>query len=352
MIVLSAALLAALGCRQPPPPPEVHAALEGEFTAMGGIPVHVKAYDVTTATHAAAFEEVRREVERLEATMSVYQPASPISRANAGEAVALDDETAGVVAAALRLAEETGGAFDPTVKPVLALWKAATRTGEVPTDAALGAARARTGIARIHLDSRRGTTELRLDSGAALDLGGIAKGFFADVGVAVLRRHGVRRGLVELGGDLVVFDDRTRPQPFRLGVRHPIQHGALLGSVEVSGGGVVTSGDYERGYLIGDRRFNHIVDPRTGRPTEGVHSVTLVAATGVRADALATGVLVMGAGPGMAFVERTPDVEAVMVVADPEAAEGWRVVVSSGLRDKLRPLATPRSAAKATDERG
>ena len=138
----------------------------------------------------------------------------------------------------------------------------------------------------------------------------------SDVGVELMRAHGHRRGLVELGGDLRAFDDRSTPQPFVIGVRDPDRPGTLAGTLRIDGGAVVTSGDYERGYTIAGRRYSHVVDPRTGRPSETVRSVTLVAPTGVRADALATAVLVMGERDGSAFVDRTAGVEAILVVVD------------------------------------
>lgn len=307
------------------------------FQAMGGIPVHVTGWDVEEDRFAELVEAYRLEVQRLEAAMSTWRENSTISRANraAGQPVPLDGHTAAVVAAALRWAKESDGAFDPTVGPLVTLWQDAEKAGAPPNAAALDRALQRVGPQRVRLTKGDEGWVLRLEPGTALDLGGIAKGYFADVGVRWLRANGVPRAVVELGGDLVAYDDRERPQPFRIGVRHPFRPDGLLGTLQVDGGGVVTSGDYERGVTIAGRRYSHIIDPRTGRPTEKVHAVTLVGPDGMTADALATGVLVLGPEAGLALVERIPGVEALIVVSDPDAPDGWRIVSSAGIADRF-----------------
>jgi thiamine biosynthesis lipoprotein len=336
ILALGALLAAALGVLVPACKGKVEKA-SVSFHAMGGIPIHVRGWDVEEQRFAEWVEAYRLEVQRLEAAMSVWRENSTISKANraAGQALELDGHTAAVVAAALRWAHETGGAFDPTVGPLVALWKEAEKSGTAPSPAALDRVLQRIGPHRVRLSQKDGRWLLRLAPGTALDLGGLAKGYFADVGVRWLRAQGVARAVVELGGDLAAYDDRPRPQPFRVGVRHPFRKDALLGTLRVDAGGVVTSGDYERGVTIGGKRYNHIIDPRTGRPAEGVHAVTLLAPDGMTADALATGVLVLGPEAGLALVERIEGVEALLVVADPDAPDGWRVVMSAGLVDRF-----------------
>ena len=313
-----------------------------EFHAMGGVPIHVTAWDVTEADFQELVEAYRLEVQRLESLMSTHRASSVLSQANrakGGAAVHLDEHTAAVVADALRHARLTDGAFDPTVGPLIQLWKEAAKAGRPPGPGALARARQRVGHARVRLTQPpSGQRTLHLEPGTALDLGGIAKGYFADVGARWLRKNGVQRALVELGGDLMAFDDRPDSvrQPFRVGVRHPFTKGELLGVLQLDGGAVVTSGDYERGFTIGDRRYNHILDPRTGQPAEGVHAVTLTAPDAMAADALATGVLVLGETAGLALVERLPGVEALFVVDDPHAPGGWRIVPSSGIGKRFR----------------
>ena len=335
LVLCALALAGGIGCA------DKVARMTLEFQAMGGVPIHVTAWDVGESHFKELVEAYRLEVQRLESLMSTYRENSLLSLANRanGSAVHLDEHTATVLAEALRLARLTGGAFDPTVGPLVQLWKEAGETGRPPGPAELARALQRVGYVRARL-SRPGPGQrtLHLEPGTALDLGGVAKGYFADVGVRWLRQNGLRRAIVELGGDLVAFDDRPAEggrERFRIGVRHPFVKGDFLGVLHVDGGAIVTSGDYERGFEIAGRRYNHIIDPRSGQPSTGVHSVTLTAARGVQADALATGVLVLGEEAGLALVERTPGVEAILVIDDAQAPGGWRVVTSSGIGDRF-----------------
>lgn len=334
--VLAVAVLGG-GCRRP----AVERA-EGEFLAMGGIPIRVIAYDVDPAGFERFVSDYRVEVQRLEALLSVHRMRSVISRLNAsaGRPFPLDAEVAGLLRESLALAAETGGAFDPTVGPLAAAWKEAARAGAPPAAEALADARRSVGWALVRVEGAPGGgAVVTLPPGGSLDLGGVAKGWMADVGVRLMRARGMRRGLVEIGGDLSAFDDRPVPASFAVGVRDPSSPGELLGRLRVDGGSAATSGDYERGYDVGGRRYNHIFDPRTGLPVAaGLRSVTLLAPTGARADALATAVMVMGEKEGMAFVERTDEVEALLVIDAPAVPGGRRVVLSAGLRERFDAL--------------
>lgn len=341
---LLGALVAILGpasCRreaQAPPSPAPK--LEAEFFAMGGIPIRVRAWDADPDAFARAVEAFRAEVERQESILSVHRAGSTLSKLNraGGAPVPVPGDTVRLLRLAVACAAETNGAFDPTVGPVLDVWKEAARSGVEPSGERLAAALAAVGTRRIHVDGdeRAGGT-VRLDPPTTLDLGGIAKGWFADLGLDRLRAAGIRRGLVELGGDLSAYDDRPHPEPFRIGVRDPDDSEGTLGTLRLDRGAVVTSGDYERGYDVGGRRHNHIVDPRSGRPVTGLRAVTLWAPDGARADALATAVMVLGEREGWAFVRRTPGIEAILVVADPAAPRGVRIRVTPGLRDRFDP---------------
>jgi thiamine biosynthesis lipoprotein len=306
-------LLAALACREP------RGEHSAELFAMGGIPVHVRAWDVTEPELAEVVATFRAEVQRLEAEMSLYRTGSALSRLNRAEGrpVVVAPETAEVIRAALAGAAWTDGAFDATVQPILKLWKEAEKAGAPPSPEALAAACAQVGSQHVAVMAPTSAgVPVRLAPGAMLDLGGVAKGYLADLGVKLLRRHGVRRGLVELGGDLAAFDDRPTPLPFRIGIRDPDLPDRLLGTLEAAGGGIVTSGDYERGFDVGGRRYNHIVDPRSGQPVRGVRSATVIAATGTAADIAATGVVVLGPDRGLALIRRLRGFEALIVASE------------------------------------
>jgi len=323
------ALAAATACERTPE------RLTGEFYAMGGIPVRVAAYQTDRRVFQETVEAFRKKVQALEAQISVYRNNSLISRAGRGEAVELPPQVLAVIQEALDLSRETGGTFDPTVGPLVALWKSGAKRGIPPGAEEIRAALKLTGTGHVHLETKQGKTFLSLDPGSRLDLGGIAKGYFADLGVRMLKEAGVRRGLVELGGDLVAFDLSRSTTRFKIGVRHPRDKGKLLGRLRVQSGGVVTSGDYERYAEIAGRRYSHIIDPRTGMPAGELCAVTLTADSGTRADALATAVMVLGAERGLELVERLPGVEALILAGLPTG--DLRVLRSSGIGGSYEP---------------
>jgi FAD:protein FMN transferase len=229
----------------------------------------------------AAFEALARVDER----MSLWRP-SELAALNRTRSARLSAETTEVLAHALDVARASGGAFDPSIEPLL---RARGAYAEPPRSLAvedLVRLRALVGWRRIHLDSA--TRRVWLEPGSGVDLGGIAKGFAADLALAALRRAGARSGLVDLGGSsLGVFGE-----PLEVVLRDPEDAARpAWGSFRVSEACVSSSG--------GDQRAGHILDPRSGAPASGVLGVTVVAGTGIEADALSTAVFVMGAEPGL-----------------------------------------------------
>ena len=173
-------------------------------------------------------------------------------------------------------------------------------------------------------------------AGMRVHFGGIGKGYAVDRAVAALRRRGLRDFVVQAGGDMYV-GGRHGDRLWRLGIQDPRgPGGSSFASVELSDATFSTSGDYERFFIKDGRRYHHIIDPDRGEPASGCRSVTIVSNRAVLADALSTGVFVLGPAQGMALIERLPQVEGVIVTADNE------VLVSSGLKDRLTILSAPK----------
>jgi thiamine biosynthesis lipoprotein len=167
--------------------------------------------------------------------------------------------------------------------------------------------------------------------GMRISLGGIAKGYAVDRAVEVLRESGIQGGIVSAGGDLKAFGKREDGGPWKVGVRNPRDPSKNISVIPVSNLAVATSGDYERYRVVGGRRYHHIIDPRTGYPSRGCMSVTVVTEQALEADALATAVFVLGPERGRALLEKLPDVEGILVDGD------GRIVASSGLSGKAWP---------------
>lgn len=295
---------------------------------MGGVAIRLRAWSEASALDRA-LASAERDVASFEQAASVFRPDSFISQLNRaqGRALPASDQLVAIVSEAVRLAHESSGAFDPTVGPLVRLWRDAARAERVPTAPELAAARAHVGWQHVAVSPRPPTIALRGD--AQLDLGAIAEGYLADRLAGLLRAEGIARARIDVGGDLLMFDDRVAKEPFRIGIRHPSAEG-LLGELELDSGAVATSGCYERFAVVGGKPRCHVIDPRSGQPVEGTLSATVVAPSGIDADALATALLVLGAQPGLELVSRLPGIDALVVTRSP-TGDGIVLAASAGL---------------------
>jgi thiamine biosynthesis lipoprotein len=258
----------------------------------------------------AALDAALEELTAVEATMSRFLPSSDVGRANRKAAqapVTVSRPTAEVIAAALRWADATDGAFDPCLGRAVVLWDVTYRKTP-PAAPRVKALAGRRLYRALELDERRGRPVVRfLDPDVALDLGGIAKGYGVDRAVAALRDRGIENGLVNVGGDLYALGVSEDGDPWRVGVRSPDDPTRLSTTLTVTDMAVATSGDYERYFRHGEVHYHHLLDPATGAPRETrAHSLTVTAATCMTADAAATARFGSTTGGGTLHVpERT-----------------------------------------------
>ena len=256
---------------------------------------------------AGMAEDAVRQINTL---MSPFGEASDVRRLNAaraGEWVEVDPLTWNVVMEALRWHRLSDGAFDPTIGPIKRLFTFDQREVETLPDAhAMAEAKSRVGADKLRFE-REGMRLSWTKDGMQLDLGAIAKGYAADRAAEVLLRHGVKNALVDIGGELRLLGQRpgNPSRPWLTGVRNPRGNDAVE-RLELESAAVATSGDYERFFMHGGRRYEHIIDPRRGMPlTEGVAAVTAIHPSScLSADALATTMTVLGVEEGKAFLER------------------------------------------------
>ena len=271
-----------------------------------------------------AIEAAIAEIRRVEDLMTDWRP-SPLTALNdaAGRGPReVPDELARLLASALEVGRVTGGAFDVTYAGVGRLWDFRRDPPVVPEPAAVEDGLRHVGLDQVEVDVERGTVSL--PEGFRIGLGGIAKGYGVDRAMKVLMDHGVRHAMVNAGGDLKALG-RKRGKLWEIAIRHPRDRERVLAVLPVSNTCVVTSGDYERFFEKDGRRYHHIIDPRTGYPSTGCMSATVVAPDAAIADALATALCVLGPEEGLALVERLDRVEALLVGMD------GVVVVSKGL---------------------
>ena len=267
---------------------------------------------------AAAFDEI----DRLEAVFSGYRPDTPVSRLNR-DGVLHDPppELVAVVRRALHFAELTGGAFDPTVAPLMELYRSSfAETGAPPAEAAVEHAMSRVGYRHVRLDAA-GIAFAR--PGMTVSLDGIAKGYILDRVVEWVTGAGAAGVLADGGGDISAGEGEVAGTGWPVGVEHPREPGTVLGTIEVRHQGVATSGDYLRAHTT-DLRHHHIIDPRTGASPGHASAATVVAPSAMDADALATAAMVLGPVHGIELLERVDGAEGLIVT------KGLDLVRSSG----------------------
>ena len=269
------------------------------FRAMAAeneVQVHAATFAQAQSAASAAIDEVLR----IEAKYSRYRADSVVSRVNAaagGEPVAIDAETAALLAFADAAHRNSGGLFDPTSGVLRRAWD--FRNSRVPSQAELAPLLARIGWARVE----RGADTVRLaEPGMELDFGGFGKEYAVDRAVAVLVAHGAGSAMVNLAGDLAITGAQPDGTPWRVGVMHPRREQAVIATLPVASGALATSGDYERFIEVDGVRHCHILDPRTGRSARGFQSVTVVAPSCLVAGSATTIAMLKGADEGLRWL--------------------------------------------------
>ncbi|MDD5931973.1 MAG: FAD:protein FMN transferase [Oscillospiraceae bacterium] len=289
---------------------------------------------------------MERRVRELEDLLSRTREDSEISALNAaaGEERPVSPEVYTLLERARAAAEATGGAFDPTVAPVVSAWGFGGEAYRVPGEEELRALLNTVGYSGITLEEREGKYFASLRPGQSVDLGGIAKGYASDCMADILSGAGVKHALAALSGNILAWGAKTDGTPWRVGIRDPEQSDANVGVLLLQDAYAVTSGGYERYFEAGGKTYHHIIDPATGCPAESdLTSVTIVmdreqeelgsrAGNGTLCDALSTALFVMGEEEALAFWRGgTYDFDAVLVTAD------GRVVATEGLGERFIP---------------
>jgi thiamine biosynthesis lipoprotein len=256
------------------------------------------------AAGEALLRDLFADMAALERSFSIFDPASEVSALNraAGRGPQkVSPELARLTADSLALSAETGGTFDVTVGPLVALWKLAGQSGRRPDAAELAAARARVGAGQVTADVALGTVELR-GAGAALDFGGIAKGWALDRACERLRAAGVTRAMLSFGESSLAAIGAA-PGWDGWGVALTDASKGFAGTVELRDGSLSVSGSLGQYVEIDGRRYGHVIDPRSGEPLESARVAVVLTRDGARAEALSKALLVLGEKDGIALVE-------------------------------------------------
>lgn len=289
----------------------------------------------------AGLDSAIKRIQDIEKRMSVTLPDSDISKVNkaAGkEPVKVHSDTFYVIQKAIQYGELTQGSFDISIRPVGELWDISGDNPRVPYKTEIEQLLPLVDYRKIKLDEQEQTVFLEQE-GMSIDLGGIAKGYAGDEVVRILKEHGVSHALVNLGGNIAVINGKEDGSPWRIGIQNPrldddSERRGHVAAITTTGNSIVTSGDYER-YMVEvykqtGKRYHHIFDPETGRPTQNsVISVTIVTESGIDADALSTALFVMGVEKGLKLANELEGIEAMII------DEGKTIYLSEGLKDQI-----------------
>ncbi|MGH7799698.1 MAG: FAD:protein FMN transferase [Thermodesulfobacteriota bacterium] len=290
--------------------------VERAFFVMGTI-LEFRLYCKNKEACDKAILEAYSEVKRLDDIFSNYKNHSVLSRVNsfAGDGrISVPPDFIELTSRAIFFSGLTDGAFDITVGKAIEIWGVSEEKNLMPNRDEIESAQDCIGFDKIKLYPREKQIELQSPC-LSLDFGGIGKGYALDRAVKILRLHGIKRGIINFGGNIYAMQPPPEEDGWDVGIRHPRDEAEVLTLLKVEDIAVSTSGDYERYFEVDGRRFSHIIDPRDGLPVESVPSVTVIAHDATDADALSTALSAMKRNKAIKFIEGLKDV-GVMIVRE------------------------------------
>lgn len=262
----------------------------------------------------AAVAEIQR-IERLISSWDANSETSAINR-NAGiKPIEVDEELFDLVKRSLKVSGLTDGAFDVSYAAADKIWKFDGSMTKLPSASEVSSSVSLINYKNILLDKTKSTVFLK-DEGMKIGFGGIGKGYAANRAMKIMQDMGITGGVVNASGDLITWGKQENNGDWRIGISDPKAPEKILAWLVVSEMAVITSGDYEKYFMSEGKRYAHIIDPRTGYPTTGIKSVTIVCPDAELADALATSVFVLGEEDGISLINALKGIEGLLITDD------------------------------------
>ena len=255
------------------------------------------------------------EVKRIENLISDWIPTTQISQVNQNAGIVpikVNNEVFELVERALKISKLTDGAFDISYASMDKIWKFDGSMKEMPSPEAIKKSVERIGYEKIILDTKNKTIFLK-DAGMKLGLGGIGQGYIADKVKEVLQAKGCTAGIVNVSGDINTWGSQIDGKPWTVGIVNPVNKNKVFATFPLVDSAVETSGSYEKYVTFNNIRYSHIIDPRSGYPATGIVSVSVFAKQTEIADALATGVFVLGVEVGLNLINQLKGIECIIV---------------------------------------
>ena len=282
---------------------------------MLGSPFEVTAVAKDTVAANLYIDMAVAETKRIENLISDWIPTTPISEVNrnAGiKPVKVNSEVFDLVARALKISEITDGAFDISYASMDKIWKFDGTMKTMPTKEAIKKSVEKIGYKNVILDKKEQTIFLKI-AGMKLGLGGIGQGYIADKVKDLLFSKGCTSGIINVSGDINAWGKQPDGKLWTIGIVNPLNKNKIFATFPLEDSAVETSGSYEKYVIFDGIRYSHIIDPRTGYPAKGVVSVSVFAKQTEIADALATGIFVMGVNVGLDLVNQIKGIECIIV---------------------------------------
>ncbi|AKN31270.1 thiamine biosynthesis protein ApbE [Clostridium carboxidivorans P7] len=301
-----------------------------EFYVLGTV-VQLKVYG---SNGKIAVEEAVNRLNDIDNKMSVFKEYSEISMINENAGISnveVSKDTYFVVKEAVKYSELSEGGFDPTIRPVVELWGIGTDKVKVPGDNEIGSKLKLVNYKDIILNEKDRTIKLR-NKGQNIDLGGIAKGYAADEVKNILIKNNIKSALINLGGNIYALGKKPDRTQWYIGIQNPFgKRGEFVGFINVKNKSVVTSGNYERYFISNEKRFHHIIDPKTGYPSDSkIISSTIISDYSIDGDGLSTGVYIMGLDKSIKLIESIKGIDAIFIT------ENREIYITSGIKNKFK----------------
>lgn len=277
------------------------------------------------------------EIDRLHKLLDFFSNDSEVSRINdmAGiSPAAVSEDTINLLEKVLLVSHNSKGAFDITTGPVNELWD--FRNMILPTDKQIKDRLVYVNYKNIEIDKDRSTVFLK-KRGMKIDLGGVAKGYAADKLAKIITDAGIKAGIVAVGGDIRVIGKRPDNTLWKIGIKNPRQDANksdIMAVIAITDKSISTSGDYERFFIVGSRRYHHLIDPATGYPSDKAICATVITDDGAFADAMATAIFILGPRKGLELLNATAS-EGLIMDAD------GNIHATEGIKDKVEYIWKP-----------
>lgn len=274
-----------------------------------------------------AVDDAKSEIERLDKLWSAVDKDSEIYQLNHKKEMKVSDETLELIEFAKKKSAQTGDAFDISIYPIVELWGFPTQKYRVPSDSEIKGLLKNVDSQKISINKK--TNVVTLDKNMKIDLGGIAKGYTSQRIAKIYKKDGIKSGVISLGGNVQAIGEKTDGSRWKVGIQSPDDTESMMGAYEAADEAVITSGAYERYFEKNGKRYHHIIDPSTGKPSEkDLKSVTIISKNGTLSDTLSTTLFVMGKDKAVSYWKKHSN-EFDMILVDKDN----KIYISQGIKD-------------------